>query len=304
MKFSSMLVFNAVWVLLVYAPVAHWVWGGGFLGNDGVLDFAGGTVVHINAGVAGLVAALVIGKRLRYATEPFAPHSMVISVVGAALLWVGWFGFNAGSTTAVGGGDLGKIAFVTMLAAAGGAVSAMAISWTLFKKPDISMTLNGALAGLVGITAGADVMTPNTAVLIGLIAGAIVVFAVISIDRIKIDDPVGAISVHLVCGVWGTLAVGLFSSNPEHSFVTQLVGVLAYGAFTAVCAGGLFLGINAVMGLRVSPEEELEGLDLSEHGMHAYDVSQSSGPFEDAHLRRPSDPSGGAPAANLATDPQ
>jgi Amt family ammonium transporter len=154
-------------------------------------------------------------------------------------------------------------------------------------KPDLSMALNGILAGLVGITAGADVINPAFAILVGAIAGALVVFSVIAFDRLRLDDPVGACSVHLTCGIWGTLAVGIFSTNPEHSFVIQLVGVGAYGLFTVVCAGLLFTVIKATMGLRVSEEEELEGLDLSEHGMHAYDVAPSSGPFENTHLRSP-----------------
>jgi Amt family ammonium transporter len=159
------------------------------------------------------------------------------------------------------------------------------------------MALNGILAGLVGITAGADVINPSFAILVGAIAGALVVFSVIAFDRIKLDDPVGACSVHLTCGIWGTLAVGIFSTNPEHSFVTQLVGVGAYGLFTVVCAGLLFAVIKATMGLRVSEEEELEGLDLGEHGMHAYDVAPSSGPFENAHLRSP----GAVAATSVAT---
>ena len=152
-------------------------------------------------------------------------------------------------------------------------------------KPDLSMALNGILAGLVGITAGADVINPLPAILVGGLAGAIVVFSVMAFDKLRIDDPVGATSVHLVCGIWGTLAVGIFSNNPEHSFVTQLIGVGAYGLFTLVCASLLFATIKATLGLRVSEQEEIEGLDLGEHGMHAYDVAPSAGPFDDAHLR-------------------
>jgi Amt family ammonium transporter len=170
------------------------------------------------------------------------------------------------------------------------------LAYTLVSsKPDLSMALNGILAGLVGITAGADVINPMAAIVVGGIAGMLVVFSVIFFERMKIDDPVGATSVHLTCGIWGTLAVGIFSTNPEHSFVTQAIGVLAYAAFTVTCAAGLFGLIKATMGLRVSAEEEVEGLDLSEHGMHAYDIAPSTGPFEDAHLRS-------APAASVATE--
>ena len=178
-----------------------------------------------------------------------------------------------------------RVLVTTCLAAASGGIGAMIAYCFVSSKPDLSMALNGILAGLVGITAGADVMSPLFAVVIGVIAGGIVVGSVLFFDRIKIDDPVGAISVHLTCGIWGTLAVGLFSMNEDHSFVTQLIGVVAYGVFTVVCAGILFGLIKAIMGLRVSEDEEQEGLDLGEHGMHAYDLHASEGPFENVSLR-------------------
>jgi Amt family ammonium transporter len=165
----------------------------------------------------------------------------------------------------------------TLLAASAGAMTAILTSWTMASKPDLSMALNGILAGLVGITAGADVVSPLSAIVIGLIAGALVVGSVLFFDRVRIDDPVGAISVHLVCGVWGTLAVGIFSTNPEHTLGAQLLGIAAYAAFTALSAALIFLGVRAAMGLRVSEEEELEGLDFGEHGMHAYDLEVGSG---------------------------
>jgi Amt family ammonium transporter len=174
----------------------------------------------------------------------------------------------------------------------------MVASSIFASKPDLSMALNGILAGLVGITAGADVMTPFSAIIIGLVAGGIVVGSVLFFDRIRIDDPVGAVSVHLVCGIWGTLAVGIFSTNPEHSFMTQLIGVLVYGAFTVACASALFLTIKATIGLRVSEEEEIEGLDLGEHGMHAYDVHVGANQFDDITGRAPM----GIPAARFATE--
>jgi len=173
----------------------------------------------------------------------------------------------------------------TCLAAAAGGLGAMIAYSFVSSKPDLSMALNGILAGLVGITAGADVINPLPAILVGAIAGGLVVFSVIAFDKIKIDDPVGATSVHLSCGIWGTLAVGIFSTNPEHSLMIQLVGVGAYALFTCACAAVIFGVLKATMGLRVSEEEEIEGLDLGEHGMHAYDVTPSTGPFEDAHLR-------------------
>jgi len=188
------------------------------------------------------------------------------------LLWLGWFGFNGGSVLSADPEATSRVLVTTALAASAGAMAAILFSTLAAGKPDLSMALNGILAGLVGITAGADVTTPLAAVVIGLVAGGLVVGSVIAFDRLRVDDPVGAVSVHLVCGIWGTLAVGLFSTNPEHSLGAQLLGVAAYGVFTAACAAGLFLAIRAVMGLRVSPEEEIEGLDLGEHGMHAYDL--------------------------------
>jgi Amt family ammonium transporter len=181
----------------------------------------------------------------------------------------------------------------TCLAAAAGGIGAMVAYTFVSTKPDLSMALNGILAGLVGITAGADVINPGSAILVGLIAGMLVVGSVLAIDKIKIDDPVGAISVHLTCGIWGTLAVGIFSTNPDHSLLIQAYGVLCYGVFTVVCAATLFFGLKATIGLRVSPEEELEGLDLGEHGMHAYDLSGSPGFMEEGTT-------GGFAAAGIA----
>jgi Amt family ammonium transporter len=188
-------------------------------------------------------------------------------------LWFGWFGFNGGSVLSADPGATSFTLVTTCLSAAAGAVTAIVVSWVHFSKPDLSMALNGILAGLVGITAGADTVSIAGAVVIGLIAGVLVVYSVIFFDRVKIDDPVGAISVHLTCGIWGTLAVGIFSTNPEHSLVTQLIGVFAYGAAASACAFGIFSLIKATVGLRVSEEEELAGLDLVEHGAHAYDLS-------------------------------
>jgi Amt family ammonium transporter len=220
------------------------------------------------------VGAWVLGPRLgKYSNgnvNPIMGHSMPLATIGVFLLWLGWFGFNGGSVLSADPGPVSFTLVTTSLAAAAGVMSAMAVSWFMQKKPDLSMILNGALAGLVGITAGADTVSVFSSVIIGLVAGVIVVFSVSFFDKIKIDDPVGAVSVHLVCGIWGTLAVGIFSTNPEHSFSVQLIGVVAYGVVCLVASAILFLGLKAVMGLRVSREEEIRGLDIGEHGMEAY----------------------------------
>ena len=277
-KLTSFMVFSTIFVALVYTIAGSWKWGGGWLDAMGFYDFAGSTLVHSVGGWGALVGAAVLGPRLgKYAKDgrmtPIPGSNMPSAVIGVMLLWLGWFGFNGGSVLSADPELTSLVLVTTSLAAAAGGIGAMIAYSFVSSKPDLSMALNGILAGLVGITAGADVMTPLSAVVIGLVAGGIVVGSVIAIDKIKIDDPVGAVSVHLVCGIWGTLAVGIFSTNPDHSFVTQLIGVGAYGAFTLVCASALFLGIKATMGLRVSPEEELDGLDHGEHGMHAYDVA-------------------------------
>lgn len=272
-KLGSFMVFATIFVTFVYTIAGSWKWGGGWLDQMGFYDFAGSTLVHSVGGWGALIGAILLGPRLGKYTKsgmkPIPGHNLPLVTIGVFLLWLGWFGFNGGSVLS---GDPGPVSFVlttTSLAASAGVLGSIVVSWIMFKKPDLSMALNGALAGLVGITAGADVVSITGAVIIGLVAGAIVVFSIVMFDKIKIDDPVGAISVHLVCGIWGTLAVGIFGIG-EFSFGTQLIGVLAYGAFTAVCALILFLVIKMIMGLRVSQEEEMEGLDLSEHGMEAY----------------------------------
>ena len=239
----------------------------------GFYDFAGSTLVHSVGGWGALAGALLLGPRIGkyYGNEVRAiPGSnMPLATVGVFLLWMGWFGFNGGSVLSADPGPVSFTLVTTCLAAASGIVAAYFTSNIVQKKPDLSMALNGALAGLVGITAGADSVSVMSAVIIGLVAGVLVVLAVITIDsKLKIDDPVGAISVHLVCGMWGTLAVGIFS--PDHSVVTQLIGIAAYGVVTFVAALVIFSVIKAVMGLRVSAEEEQKGLDIGEHGMEAY----------------------------------
>ena len=274
-KLPSFLVFTVLFVSLVYTIAGSWKWGGGWLDQMGFYDFAGSTLVHSVGGWGALVGAMILGPRLGKYTKsgmkPIPGHSMPLATIGVFLLWFGWFGFNGGSVLSADPGLISLVIVTTSLAAAAGIIGAMVVSWIVSKKPDLSMALNGCLAGLVGITAGADVTTPLTAVIIGAVAGCIVVASVIIIDSVlKIDDPVGAVSVHLVCGIWGTLAVGIFSTNPDHSFMVQLIGVVAYAVFTIICSLIIFLVIKMIMGLRVGPEEEMDGLDLGEHGMMAY----------------------------------
>lgn len=273
-KLSSFLVFATIFVAIVYPIAGSWKWGGGWLDQMGFYDFAGSTLVHSVGGWGGLVGAYLLGPRIgKYlssgAMRPIPGHSLPLLAIGVFLLWMGWFGFNGGSVLSADPELISLVIVTTSLAAAAGALGSAFTSWAVFKYPDLSMALNGILAGLVGITAGADVVSPMEAVIIGLVAGVIVVFAVGFFDKIRIDDPVGAISVHLVCGIWGTLAVGIFG-GPDFSFITQLVGVLAYGAFTVVCSFALFYAIKLVMGIRVTEEEEIRGLDITEHGMEAY----------------------------------
>ena len=271
-KLSSFLVFTTIFVALVYTVAGSWKWGGGWLDGMGFYDFAGSTLVHSVGGWGALAGVIVLGPRLgKYVDgqiRGIAGHSMPLAAIGVFLLWLGGFGFNGGSVLSADPELVSLVFVTTCLAASTGILGALATSWLVQSKPDLSMVLNGMLAGLVGITAGADVVSVNSAMVIGLIAGGIVVGSVLAIDRAKLDDPVGAISVHLVCGIWGTLAVGIFSA--DHSFGTQLIGVLAYGAFTFPLALAIFYVIKATIGLRVSEEEERQGLDVSEHGMQAY----------------------------------
>lgn len=271
-KLHSFLIFSTLYVMLVYPLVGSWVWGKGWLDAMNFHDFAGSTLVHSVGGWAALAGVIMVGPRLgKYVNgmiKPIMGHNMPLAAIGVFLLWLGWFGFNGGSVLS---GDPAGVSYAlttTTLAAAAGIVTAMITSWSVQKKPDLTMVLNGCLAGLVGITAGADVVSIRGAVIIGSIAGILVVLAVLIFDRFRLDDPVGALSVHLVCGVWGTLAVGIFSA--EFSFFTQLIGVLAYGAACFPAAMLIFVAVKAVFGLRVSEEEELKGLDIGEHGMEAY----------------------------------
>jgi len=275
-KLKSFMVFATVFVALVYPIAGSWKWGKGWLDQRGFYDFAGSTLVHSVGGWGALVGAWMLGPRIgKYGKDgsvtPMPGSSMPLAVIGVLVLWLGWFGFNGGSVLSANAGATSLVLATTSLAAAAGGVTAILAYSFVSSKPDLSMALNGILAGLVGITAGADVVTVNEAVIIGGIAGPLVVGSVMFIDsKLKIDDPVGAVSVHLVCGVWGTLAAGIFGEGK--SVGVQLLGIAAYGVFSMVCAGIIFYVIKLTMGLRVSEEEEREGLDFGEHGMHGYDL--------------------------------
>ncbi len=269
-KLSSFLIFSTCLLLFCYPVTGSWVWGGGWLSGIGFYDFAGSTLVHSVGGWAALVMAWLLGPRLgKYNADGSAnaiPGSnMPLVAVGVFLLWFGWFGFNGGSVLSADPAATSLVLVTTSMAAAAGGLAAGLVSWTQ-GKPDVTMALNGILAGLVGVTASADSVTIQGAVIIGAIAGVIVYFSVIIIDK-KIDDPVGAVSVHLVCGIWGTIAVAIFGGG---DFVAQLVGIGAIGAYTVIFT--LIVGsiLKATLGIRVSASEEEVGLDVSEHGMKAY----------------------------------
>jgi ammonium transporter, Amt family len=283
-KFKSYLVYSFVISALIYPVVVHWIWSsGGWLLNMDTpfIDFAGSTAVHSVGGWASLMGALILGPRIGKYDENGKPrailgHSIPFALVGVFILLVGWFGFNPGSLLAADVA-IGAIAFTTVIAAAAGAITAMATIWIKSGKPDVAMVGNGVLAGLVGVTAGCYAMDGWGALITGAIAGVLVVFAVMFFDRIRIDDPVGAISVHGICGVWGTLAVGLFATegglfygDGADQLVSQAIGVVAVAAWVLVTSGILFLAIKSTIGLRVSPEEEIEGLDVHEHGSPGY----------------------------------
>lgn len=277
-KLHSFLIFSTLFVAIAYPLAGSWKWGNGWLNRmeTPFYDFAGSTLVHSVGGWGALAGVIILGPRIgKYLAngkvKPILGHSMPLATIGVFLLWLGWFGFNGGSVLSADPALVSLTLVTTSLAAATGGIGAMIVSWILLKKPDLSMTLNGILAGLVGITAGADQMSPNDAMLIGLISGAIVVIAVIGFDKLKLDDPVGALSVHLVCGVFGTLAVGLFGAKAGMpQLVSQLIGIGAYAAFTFIFALVVFLILKFTFGLRVSAEEEVGGLDIGEHGQEAY----------------------------------
>jgi len=272
MKFSALLIFTILWLFIVYVPVAHWVWGGGFLGGDGVLDFAGGTVVHINSGIAGLVVALILGKRDGYGQVNMAPHNLVYSLIGASLLWVGWFGFNAGS--AGGANGIAAVAMVnTQVAAAAAALSWMVVEWLVTKRPSVLGIISGAVAGLVGITPAAGFVNPAGALMIGVASGAGCYFAAVKLKHwLGYDDSLDAFGVHGVGGIIGALLTGLFADaaiNPLSEGATvlkQLYGVVVTMLYTALMTALIVFVIRIFMGLRVSKATEIEGLDINLHG--------------------------------------
>jgi ammonium transporter, Amt family len=272
MKFSALLIFMAAWLLVVYAPVAHWVWGGGFLAGWGVLDFAGGTVVHINAGVAGLVCALVLGKREGYGTVNMAPHNLVYSVIGASLLWVGWFGFNAGSELAADG-LAGAAMLNTQVATAAAALAWMFAEWIVAKKPSVLGIISGAVAGLVAVTPASGFVNPTGAFIIGIIAGVLCYISAVKVKHMfGYDDSLDAFGVHGVGGVIGALLTGVLadpainSLGEGASLLKQFYGVAVTIIWTAVATFVILYIVKALVGLRPSTQEEVEGLDISQHG--------------------------------------
>ena len=274
MKFSGMMLFSILWFTFSYLPICHMAWAGdGALFADWkVLDFAGGTVVHVNAGIAGLVTCLLLGPRKGFPKEPMRPHNLPFTVMGAGMLWVGWFGFNGGSELVISNvSEANAVAAVfvnTNAAAAGGVVAALLTAKVVLGRADLTMVLNGALAGLVSITAEPLMPSPLTATLIGAVGGVIVVFSVLALDRIRIDDPVGAISVHGVAGIWGLVAVPI--TNSDASLLTQLTGAGIIFIFVLVASLITWMVIKVLFGLRVSEEEEYRGVDVSECGLEAY----------------------------------
>jgi ammonium transporter, Amt family len=294
-KFVSFLIFSLFLVGIAYPITGHWIWGGGWLAKAGFWDFAGSTVVHAVGGWAALMGAAFLGPRLgKYqngASVAMPGHNMSIATLGALILWLGWFGFNPGSTMAVSP-SIAHIALTTNLAGSLGGITATITAWVYLGKPDLSMIINGILAGLVGITASCAFVSLPWAAVIGAIAGIIVVFSVTFFDRIKIDDPVGATSVHLICGIWGTLAVGLFAEGPAGALNlyeeglgpirglllgggfgqvwSQVIGIVSVGGITVLLSTIFWLAIKAISGIRVTAAEEIQGLDISEHGMEAY----------------------------------
>ncbi|MEL6344344.1 MAG: ammonium transporter [Myxococcota bacterium] len=273
-RLSSFLLFAAVYVAIIYPIVGFWQWGGGWLKALGFYDFAGSTIVHGVGGWAALVGAWMLGPRLGRFDGHIKSHSLPLAAIGVLLLWFGWYGFNGGSVLSADPAAVSLVVVTTSMSAATGALTSAMISWGVEKKPDLSMALNGALAGLVGVTAGADVLSPMSAVVVGLISGVLVIAACYLFERLRIDDPVSAAPVHLVCGIWGTLAVGLFVEDV--SIISQIIGVSAVAAFCLPTSFLLFVALDKTLGLRVSEQEERTGLDIEEHGQEAYNMPTPS----------------------------
>jgi Amt family ammonium transporter len=288
-KYKSFILFSFIMTMFIYPIIGHWIWGGGWLATKGMFDFAGSTVVHSVGGWAALAGVLVLGPRFGKYTNgkinPIPGHNLSLATLGTFVLWFGWFGFNPGSTMMADPMAISHIVITTNTAAAAAIMSSTIISWIILGKPDLGMTLNGCLAGLVAITASCAFVSVASSIIIGLIAGVLVVLAVIMFDRIKIDDPVGALSVHLVNGVFGTLCVGLFAQDKiagvatgngiffgggTKLFMAQLAGVIGVAAYTFIVSLITWAILKATMGIRVSLQEEIEGLDIGEHGNSAY----------------------------------
>ncbi len=273
-KLSAYLIFTVIFVGIVYPIVGSWKWGGGWLDALGFYDFAGSTLVHSVGGWGALAGIMVVGPRIgKYENgkvNDFPGSSVPLAVIGVFLLWLGWFGFNGGSVLSADPALTSLVLVTTCLAACTGALGGFVTAYIVFKRMDLGMVLNGILAGLVGITAGADVVTPGEAMFIGLIAGILVVLSAITLDKFKLDDCVGAVSVHLTCGVWGTLAAGIFGT--DKSVGSQLIGILAIGATAFIAAFIIFKVMDMIFGIRVSKEHELEGLDSHEHGIRGYTI--------------------------------
>ncbi len=271
-KLGPFLTFSVIFVALVYPVLGSWKWGAGWLDAKGFTDFAGSTLVHSVGGWAALAAIMILGPRSgKYVNgkmKPIPGHSMPFAAVGVFLLFLGWFGFNGGSVLSADPASVGLVFVTTAMGACAGAITSVITAKLLFKTYDLSMAFNGILGGLVGITAGADLFTPHTAMIAGGVAGILIPLSVSMFDKLKLDDPVGATSVHLICGVWGTLAVGLLVKDVRIGI--QLLGILAYGLGAFIPALLLFLALDRTVGIRVSKEHELEGLDLAEHNMEAY----------------------------------
>ena len=280
MKFSAYILFALLWSTLVYLPVCHWVWGGGWIGGHGALDFAGGTVIHINSGAAALVAAIAIGKR--YGKEPFHPHNLTMTILGASILWIGWFGFNAGSALAAG--DIATLAFFTTQVAAGSAALSWVVAeWMIQGKPTTLGAASGAVAGLVAITPAAGFVSPVSAIIIGLVAGVICYLAVLMKGKLRYDDALDVVAVHGIGGLWGALATGLFATlawNPGGAdglffgnpklFAVQAYGAVATIVYSMIVTFIILKVIEAIVGLRVDEESEVRGLDLAEHSEAGY----------------------------------
>tara|TARA_R110002073_G_scaffold139232_3_gene289484 strand:+ start:35244 stop:36485 length:1242 start_codon:yes stop_codon:yes gene_type:complete len=276
-KIGPFMIFTVLYVGIIYPLAGSWKWGGGFLQmrETPFYDFAGSTLVHSVGGWAALVAVWLLGARIgkfkNGKPQAIPGHNIPLATAGVLILWLGWFGFNGGSVLSADPGATSLVLVTTCLAAAAGGVIAFITSTALYKNYDLTMFLNGILGGLVGITAGADQMSPTDAIIIGGIAGALIVFAVALIDKLRLDDPVGAIAVHLACGIWGTLAVGIFGELASGTqFLSQIIGVLSYAAICIISSFIILFTLKKIVGIRVSEKEELEGLDMHEHGMDAY----------------------------------